>query len=142
MPPEERCAAERRCEPEVAGVGPEACLGERQECSEREQAHAEEEPRAVTVPAERLDRDRLLAPLARDDEPRCDVQQHAGAASQRKRGERDAVDQRVDVEIAAEPRADAAQPAAVVGADEAPRRRLVEGGGVSGRVGHGEPLGR
>ena len=68
---------------------PEARLGECQECSEAEQAHTEEEPGAVSMAAKRLDRDRLLAPLARDDEPRGDVEQQAGAAGEGERGERD-----------------------------------------------------
>ena len=88
------------------------------------------------MPAERLDRDRLLAPLARDDEPRGDVEQHAGTAGERERCERDPVDEWVDVEVAAEPCADAAEPAAVVDADEPPRGRLVERWGFSDRVGH------
>ena len=86
--------------------------------------------------AERLDSDRLLASLARDDEPGGDVQQQAGAAGDGERGERDPVDERVDVEVAAEPGADAAEPAAVVGADEPPRGRLVDYRGFSDRVGH------
>ena len=53
VPPDERRAAERGREPQVAGAGPEARLGERQERSEGEQAHPEEKPGAVTVPAKR-----------------------------------------------------------------------------------------
>ena len=86
--------------------------------------------------AQRLDSDRLLAPLARNDEPRGEVEQQAGAAGEGERGERDAVDERVDVEVTAEPCADAAYPASLVGADEPPRGRLVESGGFVDRVGH------
>jgi hypothetical protein len=77
--------------------------------------------------------------LARNDEPRGEVEQQAGAAGQRERGKGDPVDQWVDVEVAAEPCGDAAEPAALVDAHEPPRRRIVERGVGVDRFGHGEP---
>ena len=82
--------------------------------------------------AQRLDGDRLVVALGRDHEPRGEVEQDAGPADERERGERDPVDERVDVEVAAEAGRDAAEPAAFVAADEPPDRRLV--GGVVGSI--------
>ena len=79
--------------------------------------------RRVRIVSTAIDSSRVLV---RDHEVRGEVEQQAGAAGQRERCERDPVDERVDVEVAAEAGADAAEPAAVVGADEPPRGRLVE----------------
>ena len=57
----------------------------------------------VAVSAQRLDGDRLVVALAGDHEPRGEVEQQPGAAGERECGERDPVDERVDVEVAAEP---------------------------------------
>ena len=131
MPPDDRRPAQHRGEPEVAGAGPEACFGEREERTEGQQADAEEQPGLVAPRAQRLDGDRLVVVLARDHEIGGDVEQQAGTAGQRQRREGDSVDDRIDVEVAAEPGADAAEPAAFADADESPRRCLVLCGWVS-----------
>jgi hypothetical protein len=126
VPPDECAAHEERREPHVAGAGPEARLREREERAEGDEADADEEPRVVAAAAQRLDRDRLLVVLAGDDEIGGEVEQQPGAPDEGECGERDPVDERVDVEVAAEAGGDAAEPAAFVDADEPPRRRLVE----------------
>ena len=90
----------------------------------------------LAVPLQRLHRDRLLGVLTWNHEVGSEIEQQAGSTCEGECRERDPVHQRVDVEVAAEPGADAAEPAPLVGADEAPRGRLVESGGVSDRVGH------
>ena len=102
---------------------------EREERAEGEQADADEQPGVLAVPTQRLDGDRLVGALVRDHEVRREVQQQARAARQRQRREGDPVDDRVDVEVAAEPGADAAEPAAVTRPDEPPRGRLVVNSG-------------
>jgi hypothetical protein len=136
VPPDERPAGEHRCEPDVARAGPEAGFREGEERAEGKQADAGEQPGVLAMAAQGLDGDRLVVVLARDHEVRGEVEQQAGASGQRERRERDAVDERVDVEVAAEAGCDPAEPAAVVDADEPPRGRLVDWGRVVGEFGH------
>ena len=138
VPPDERAPDEGRREPDVAGSRPEVHLGEREERAEGEQADSDEQPGLVAASAQRLDGDRLVVVLAGDHEPRGEIEEQPGATDQRERGERDPVDERVDVEVAAESGGDAPEPAAVGGADEPPGRRVVGRGRVD-RVGHREP---
>jgi hypothetical protein len=139
VPPDERAANERRRQPDVAGARPEARLREGEQCAEGQQADADEKPGLVAALAQRLDCGRLLAALLGDHEPGCEIEEQARPTHQGERGERDPVDERVDIEVPAEAGCDAAEPAAVQRADEPPGRRLVERGGVD-RVGHGSLL--
>jgi hypothetical protein len=140
MPPDERRADERRREPDVPRAGPEARLRDREECAEGDQANADQEPRVVTALAQRLDGDRLVVVLARQHEVGGEIQEQACTAGQCKRGERDPVDERVDVEVAAEAGTDAGEPTALVDADEPPRGRLVDWGRIVGEFGHASLL--
>ena len=90
---------EGRREPDVAGSRPEVRLGEREERAEGEQADADEQPGLVAASAQSLDGDRLVVVLAGDHEPRGEIEQQPGSAHQRECGERDPVDERVDVEV-------------------------------------------
>ena len=134
VPPDDRSADQRRREPDVPGAGPEARFREREQRAEGEQADSDEEPGLIAAAAQRLDGDRLVVVLARDHEPRRQVEQDAGPADECEGGERDSVDERVDVEVATEAGGDAAEPAAFGRADEPPGRRFVGGRGGVDRV--------
>ena len=139
LPPDERGADEYRAQPERALVRPQIGLGDDDQAADSQQPETDQEPRLVAPSAQCLDRDRVLARLVGDDEPGGAVEQDPRAAGEGERRERDAVDERVDVEVAAEPGGHAAEPAALVGSRQPSGRRLVEGDRRVGRVAHGEP---
>src|SRR5207248_8727883 len=114
----------------------ESHLREPDDRGEAEQPEPEDEPRAVATVADRPDGDRVRSALVRNHEPGGDVEQAAGPADQREHDEAHAVDGRAHVEVAAEPGADAAEPAAFVDAYE-PARLGARGLGGGGRFGHG-----
>ena len=105
----------------LPGARPEARLREREDAEEGEQREADDPSRPVAVMLERRRGERVLGALVGDDEPGRDVEQDAGPAGERERGERDPIDDGVELEVLAEPGADAAEPAAVV----RPRQRSV-----------------
>jgi hypothetical protein len=134
VPPDDRGSREDCGEPDVARVWPEAGLREREQRAEREETHPDEEPGLVAAPPECFDCDGFLPVLGRDHEHRGEVQEDPGAAGEREGGECDPVDERVDVEVAAEAGGDAADPAALMDPDEPTGRRIVDGGGGRGGV--------
>ena len=126
LPPDEGGAGDDRAEPERAVAGPQIRLRENEEAAEGEQSEPERAARAAHVA--------LAAPRPRST-PRATRggsrarRRHTAGSRCRPRGERrerDAIDQRVDVEVAAEPGGHPAEPAAVVDPGEPPGRRLVE----------------
>ena len=122
----------------VAARGPPQQDADEADQREADQGRGEEE-QAWTEQHQRGDREhggagdrrgaaRALGRLAghrvgRDEHPARDVGEQAGAAGQREHDEPDAEDDRVDVEVAAEPAGHAAEHLVGGGAGEAPRLR-------------------
>ena len=79
--------------------------------------------------------------VGRDEHPARDVGEHAGAAGQREHDEPDAEDDRVDVEVAAEPSGHAAEHLVGGGAGQPPRLRPAVAIGSVGPVGCGSGCG-
>ena len=93
-------------QPGEPGV-PEVELGEEHDARDGDEREPDQLPRPAAALAQRLLDDRLVAALVRDDERRGPVDQEARAAEQREHDEPDAVEDGVDVEVAAEAAADA-----------------------------------
>ena len=81
---------------------------QRHEC-DGDEPKADQRPRPVAAVAQRSRGEGILLPLVGHDERRCQVDQDPRAAEQREDDEADAVDGRMDVEVAREPAADAGE---------------------------------
>ena len=99
------------------------CRGEDEDGREAEDREPDQTPGPVAVLLQLDSGDRVVGPLLGDHEPRCDVEQDAGAAGEREHDERDAVDRRAQVEVGTEAGGDAAEPAVLPRTRQATRLR-------------------
>ncbi len=120
LPPDERGAGERGGEPDVARIGPEVGRAEDEDRGEREHRDPDRAPGMILLALQESGGDRVGLALVRDDEPRCDVEQNPGPAREGERDECDPIDGGAQVEVRAETARDAAEPATVARANEAP----------------------
>ena len=121
LPPHERGTRDRRGEPHVAGIGPDARLAEGEDADEREQREPDGAARTVALALQRDGHDRVLLALLGNDEPGGNVEEDPRAPGERERDEGDPVDRGVEVEVGPEPGGDAAEPAPVARPRQASR---------------------
>src|SRR5207249_3405941 len=94
--------------PEAAAVDAEGHMRESRDSGCGDERQAEERERSLAVVAEHVGGDRVAVALARNHEQRGAVDQDSGPAEQCEHDEADAIEDGVDVEVAAQAAADAA----------------------------------
>ena len=123
--PEDHRARDHERDPGVA-VRPERCPRQHGDERDGDEAEADQRPGPIAAVAQGGRGEGILLPLVGHHEGRRQVDQDARAAEQREDDEADAVDGRVDVEVAREPAADAGELAIRATALQALRRSITE----------------